>query len=482
VIRSLFSRICRRLGREDGFALVLALGATLALAIGGTSIAYYSTSNGNATAHVRNDQIAFALAEAGLQMAYSRLAAAPNPGMASAEPSTGAPASVPMEGGTASYFGSYDDVNRVWTLTGVGTAVVPATGARLVETVTGRARVGSATRGSRNNAIWNYVYADALTGCTRLDNTVEINVPLYIRGNLCMYNTATVTSYAVQVGGTVTLNSSSNTVGTAAAPLHEVHVARGCSTDGRSYAPCGPAQRVYAETVDATPSALTKPPIDLAGTYEGAQPGPRHGCTTGSFPGGFDNDGVLNTSRGNVDLFPSAPYDCRVYSGTTLVGQMTWDGVRDFTVLGTIFIDGNIVERNQNHVVYHGKATIYASGTISISNQTTVCGTDVNCTSNWNVTNDLLAFVSGAPCPANGGRLDGFNIDNFSTLQGAIYTVCDYGEGNHTTVWGPIISRQLYFANSTINHYVPIGTPLSGMPATYEQVVTISPEPGSWGT
>ena len=93
----------------------------------------------------------------------------------------------------------------------------------------------------------------------------------------------------------------------------------------------------------------------------------------------------------------------------------------------------------------------------------------------------MLAWVSGAACPGNGSELDGFKIDNYSTFQGAIYTVCDYGEGNHTTVWGPVVSRQLYFQNSTTNFYVPIGVPLPGMPAQYDQVVTVAPVPGSWG-
>jgi hypothetical protein len=235
--------------------------------------------------------------------------------------------------------------------------------------------------------------------------------------------------------------------------------------------------------LDSNPTALTKPPLDLSGMYASAQPGPLHGCTTGTFPGGFDTDALLNTSLKAVDLVPKGtPYDCKVLdSSGKLVGELGWDGVSNLTVLGTIFVDGNIVENNLNQVVYHGKATIYASGTISITNQTSICGTDIACTTNWDVSKDLLAFVAGAACPTNGSRLDGFSIDNYSTFQGAVYTVCDYGEGNHTTVWGPIISRQLYFQNSTTNFYVPIGTPLSGMPATYEQVVTISPESGTWG-
>jgi hypothetical protein len=46
---------------------------------------------------------------------------------------------------------------------------------------------------------------------------------------------------------------------------------------------------------------------------------------------------------------------------------------------------------------------------------------------------------------------------------------------------GAIIAHRVAFANSSVNHSVPIGTLMPGMPATYEDVVTITNEPGSWG-
>jgi Tfp pilus assembly protein PilX len=483
-LRSSFLR--RLLASQDGFALVLALGAMIALSAVGTTVVYYTTSNGNATTHVKNDQIALALAESGLAMAYNRLVNAPDPSMSNAEPAESAPAGpIQAEGGTVQYYGSLDAANHRWTLTGVGTVVVQATGATIVKHVRSNALLGSATRGDSNNAIWNYVYADALTGCTSLGNSVNINVPLYVRGNLCMANSAKVTSYAVQVGGMVTMSSSQNSIGTSSTPLHDIHVAGGCSTDGAHYhKPCSQVDRVYGSTVDANTSGLTKPPVDMPGTYASATLGPQHGCTVGSPPAPFDNNSTpLDISVGTIDLVPkNKPYDCKALDANgNIVGRLAWDGNGTLAVLGTIFFDGNISMTQLNNVVYQGKATIYTSGTITISNHTSLCGV-VNCDTNWDVSKNLLAFVAGAQCPGDGSRKDSFSIDNFSTFQGAIYTVCDYGEGNNTTVWGPIISRQLYIQNSTTNFYVPIGTPLPGMPATYDQVVTVAPEPGSWGT
>src|SRR5207253_7526115 len=139
---------------------------------------------------------------------------------------------------------------------------------------------------------WNYVYADSLTTCTTLQNSVTVNVPFYIRGNLCLQNSAQVagSTTVLQVGGTVTINNSA-TIGAAGSLISEAHIGGGCHIgNGALESPCGAPDRVYATTVDANPTGLTRPPVDLASWYQNAQPGPMHGCTSGSFPGGFDND------------------------------------------------------------------------------------------------------------------------------------------------------------------------------------------------
>lgn len=477
-------RFRNRFADERGFALVLALACMLVLSTAVTSVAYYATSNSKASDHSRSSQYALSLAEAGLQMAYSTLENASNPSMSSAVSPTPV-ADVPLTGGFASFEGSYDSVAQEWTLTGIGKAYDPnRAGSFVIRTVKGRAKVGTASVGSKNNAVWNYVYADSTSTCTTIGNSVDVNIPLYVKGNLCMSNSARVTSYALQVGGTVTMTSPNNEIGDPAAYLHEAHIGGGCSTDGVNYvSPCGPAQRVYASTVDTTTSGLSKPPVDLAGTATSANLGPAHGCSIGSvpWPGGFDNDANhLNQSVGTIDIAPkNTTYDCKALDASgNVVGELGWDGTT-LTVAGTIFIDANLSFGQLEKVVYKGKATIYASGTITIGQQTTICGV-ADCGSDWNPNVNLLAWVAGAPCAANGAETDSMSIQNNSTLQGAIYTVCDYREGNSVTVWGPIVSHQVYLQNSTTNFYVPIGTPLPGMPSQYDQVQTIVPESGSW--
>jgi hypothetical protein len=442
---------------------LLALGSTV------TSTISYATWNQGSAKRTDAEARAFALAEAGLNYAFSTLYNSGSPTMGDAVPAR----TIQVDDGQISYYGTL--TGSTWRLVGVGTVRNPTgPGAEpVVRTVSGRASVGSARRGTDNNAVWNYVYVDDPTSTTVLGNSVDINIPLYTQGNLRLVNSGQVSGYALQVKGNVQLENSSH-VGEPGAKVHEVHVAGGCrlGTSGAFTAPCGTAHGVHANISDATPTNFSKPPVDMIGWYHNAAPGPKRGCTVGSFPGGFDNDAVQNNSRPAVDLLPSTSYDCRVHDASgALVGQLTWNvSTKRLTIHGTIYFDGPILFRNSNFAVYSGRATLYSSGNITFANSTTLCGDD-NCDADWDPQRDLLAFVSGG----------NVTTANSTRYQGAIYAVNDYSEANSSTVWGPIIARRVAFANSSVNHYVPIGTLMPGMPATYEDVVTITNEPGSWG-
>ena len=462
-----------RLAGEAGIALPFALVTVLATGtLASSAIAYSSWNYGSAKRSDAELQ-ALRLAEAGLNYAYSTLYNSGTPTMDGAVPSR----TVTLETGDATYYGTL--TGNTWKLVGVGTVRNP-TGpgsAPVVRTVSGRASLGSARRGTANNAVWNYVYVDDPTATTTLGNSVDVNIPLYVRGDLIIQNTAQVSGYALQVGGTVEFRNY-GTVGTPGAPIHEAHVGGGCRVGsvGPFTTPCTADTRVHATISDGTPTEFVKPDADFSGWYYNAEPGPRHACTVGSFPGGFDNDSVPNNSRAVVDLAPSTGYDCRVYDAAgNLVGQLTWEpggssAPGTLTMAGTIYFDGPIEFRQYNNAVYRGRATIYSSGDITFANQTTLCG-DPECDADWDPQQDLLAFVSGGDV----------RVGQQSQFQGAIYAVGDYTEANNSTFWGPIIANTVTLSNSTTNHYVPIGTLMPGMPASYEEVVTITNEPGSWG-
>ena len=460
-----------RLRSEAGLALPLALMTIATVGVLGGSVIQFSTSNAGAARISDAELRAQALAEAGLAYAQSTLYTSGTPTMSGAVPET----TRQMDGGSTTYFGTLS--GSTWTLVGIGRVRSPAGQGVVLRSARSRVTVGSASVGNANNGVWNYVYVDNPLTTTTLGNSVNVNIPLYVRGNLVMQNTAQVSGYALQVGGTLEFRNEAH-VGTAGAPIHEAHVGGGCrvGSSGAFVKPCGPNQRVNATISDSTPTAFTKPSVDFPGWYYNAKPGPRHGCTTGSFPGGFDNDSLPNDSRAVVDLTPSTAYDCRVYDGAgALVGQLTWapgngSAPGTLTVAGTIYFDGSVAFRQYNKAIYSGRATIYAAGDITFANQSTLCG-DPECDADWDPQANLLAFVSG----------DDVRVGQQSSFQGAIYAVDDYSEDNNSTFWGPIIADTVSLSNSTTNHYVPIGTLMPGMPATYDEVVTLTNEPGSWG-
>src|SRR6185295_20425606 len=103
--------------------------------------------------------------------------------------------------------------------------------------------------------------------------------------------------------------------------------------------------------------------VDLNYWYSHADLGPTSNCTTGSFPGGFDNDSTLNVSRGEIDLTPSTAYDCRKVVGGQTVAQLAWDpGTGLLTIMGVIYFDAHLSWSNLNLITYQGKAVIYGSG------------------------------------------------------------------------------------------------------------------------
>ncbi|HEX7256323.1 MAG TPA: hypothetical protein VF236_10385 [Gaiellaceae bacterium] len=453
---------------------MVALGASVVLGISGTTAVVYSTQNQVSSARSKSDRSAQSLGEAGLAYAYSTLFGSGTPTMPNAVPDT----TIPMNGGTVRYYGILN--GQTWTLVGVGSVPNPgAQGGDVIRTARGRATVGSAQQGTANNAVWNYVYVDSTTTCMPLENSVVIDVPLYVRGDICMKNSAKIDGPILQVGGKVTMENSSH-IGESWDKIPEIHIGGGCKRgNGELHNPCTAADQVYGTVLDNQPTEFTKPPVDLQKWYDDAQPGPMHGCTSGSFPGGFDNDSVMNKSRGNVQLLTDEPYDCQVRDAQgNLIGQIAWTGTASspgtLTIAGTIFIDGNIVFQNSAKAVYQGKATLYASGKITFENSNDVCG-DPECDGDWDPLQNLLALVAGESQAA-----DGIDMVNSTRFQGALYAVNDIRQRNSAVVWGPQIARQIYLMNSVENHYVPLGTLLPGMPASYSETVVIQPEPGSW--
>ena len=204
----LLKRLKRRLSREGGFALPIAIGTSVVLGIAGTTTMISATANHGSAQLSKADRRALSLAEAGLAYAYSTLYGSSDPSQPGAVPLR----TEPLEDGTTTYSGTLDTQTNTWTLTGVGRVSNPVRGADVARTVRGRVTLGTGQVGSANNAIWNYIYAEAPTSCMTLSNSVNVSVPLYVKGNLCLQNSAQLSGLTtvLQVGGTLTLNNSAH--------------------------------------------------------------------------------------------------------------------------------------------------------------------------------------------------------------------------------------------------------------------------------
>jgi Tfp pilus assembly protein PilX len=232
-----------------------------------------------------------------------------------------------------------------------------------------------------------------------------------------------------------------------------------------------------ADSQDSTiDSTVTKSPIDLATWDSAAQPGPVHNCTTGSFPGGFDNDSALNHSRSAVDLLPSSKYSC-VTSGGSTVGQISWTPGNPgaLAVQGTIFFDGDINMSGSTNAVYSGRDTIYSSGTVTIAGSTKLCAlwASGHCDwTNWNPDTTMLVLVAGSTSVA-----PDFSVSQSAMFQGGAYAATDYTQGNSVKTQGPIQATNITLSSSGQSGYpeetsVPYGAPGGAV---------VKPVSGSWG-
>jgi hypothetical protein len=468
----------RRLLRdESGLALVMAVGILTVLMVTGSTVVYLASKNAQSSDYSADDAKALNLGEAGMNYARAILWNAGDPTSASAVPSCGTTPlpSLALEGGTVTYCGTYDSVNKVWTLTGTGTYYNPTGGSGAVSrSATSQVQL---TTSSTFEAAWGYLFADTTSLCTLLKNSITIDAPIYVRGDLCMENSAVMTSELVRVRGKVDMKDSAS-IGTVGDPVAQVDIGGGCRYGGSGayVSPCGTSQKVYRDAFSASPPNILKPTVDLAYWYTNAKPGPTSepaGC-----PLDFDNGGGLNRSNGTQYLFPASAYDCKVMSGATQLGRIAYTpgNPGTFIIDGVVFFDGKLELQGNTNVVYQGRGTIYATDEIKFQNYVTLCGI-TGCTTSWNPDTNLLAFVGGSTGDSS------ILIENNTTFQGAFYATNDYFQKNSVSMCGPVIAQELKIENGSTNCYVPFSSLAPGMPGSSgSTVVTLSNVANSFTT
>jgi len=468
------SAIRRALGDERGLALPFALGVTVILSALAAGIFTYVTMNQGAARRVQADQRAYGLAETGLSYAFSTLENAADPYSASSVPST----TITLPTGTVTYVGTLS--GTTWTLTGTGTARNPSGphAGNVVRTVSSQAQVTTTTQADMRP--WDYLFVDQPSGCITMGNSVSMDVALYVRGNLCLTNNSQIDSPAVHLLGNLYVENSAQ-IGSSGNPIDEFAATGPCHYSGSPVA-CGPASHVYAGAVGTSPPSLTKPTVDLPYWYANAQLGPQSGCTTGSFPGGFDNDTTLNVSRGEIDLTPASAYDCQKVVGGQTVAQIKWQpgSPGTLTIKGVIYFDGHLTWSNLNLIQYDGRAVIYGSGQVRIKNRADICGVPAG-DATWDPWIDLLVFVAGSLVAQSTGTAIGGDIGNHVNFQGALYIVNDFDMDNNTTIWGPVITRSTTINNSALIHAPPFPIEwMYGLPAATQTVTVVDPVQGSY--
>jgi hypothetical protein len=461
---------------EHGVALPLALGVMIVLAIALVTVLQLGSSSSRSAETQRAGNVAFDIAEAGLDTAISK--ASTDPGNPLAVPSQ----SVPLEGGTATFAGSFAPDTATWTFTATGSIPSPTGAEPITRTVSRRVRLVATAVSTPNDEVWRYVFSDA-PGCLNLSHnsgSTVFSAPLYVRGDLCLSQHVHLTGSPVQVEGTLTLADQAS-VGYLGAPIETARIGA-CMPMSH---PCTDADRVYADSISSTTEGLVKPAVNLPFWWRHAAPGPNRSCGAGStgVPPGFDNDAVSTAAPNGslptpVNLTPAGAYDCRLTDAQgSVLGRLAWTpgspGTLDIT--GTVYFDGDIAY--SGNAVYRGRGTIYATGGITFANGAKLCAVST-CDTSWDPSENMLLLVSGSASVQPSGYA--IELSNNAQIQGSLYAVGDYHQNNNAVTYVSVIAHQVYIDNSSETYPTPAGALLAGAPSTAPPSLQLEPLPGEY--
>ena len=399
-----------RLADESGIALILTLGILLATSFMLVTVIQYSSDAGRGANRSKADQVAYALAEAGINNAMSVLANPTN----NALNSTLLPARVSTyENGTVTWSGSFNPMNARWTLTSVSTVRNPTgpTAAPVSRRIVGQVDVVPTLSQPLNSQAWNYIYSRG-TGNTcdmTIQQTVAINSPLLVSGNLCLRELVLRAQGAARRGRKRDDDERK----------HDRH-------GGEQDQPRGDRQRMLQEQSSGrVPESLHRrsrrarlcrrrfeftagDPAALR-RLEWLVRQRESGAVLSVHDDDRNTPAVREWRSGGAAQRRSDEEEqqhpvCRRSDACGLVqlphggGDLTWDAVNKvLTVNGTMYIDGSVKIENGAVNSYTGFATIYVSGTVLIKNSS-MCAVIVAgacSTQNWTSNSRMLVFVVG---------------------------------------------------------------------------------------
>ena len=482
----------------------MAVGILGVLTVSGTTLIYYSSTNARSVSYSTANASAYDLAESGINEMMSILSKPDNNALNKyllGEQTNGTVTHTThtYQGGTVEWYGTLAQSvtgSSTWSLTSIGKVANPtgASVSQVTRTLTAKVPVVPTYTQPLNNPAWNFIYSRG-TGQTcdmTIQQSVVVQSPLYVAGNLCLTNTASVTSGPLVVQGSLTMSQSANFAGTSTTPLNQLNVRNGCKWKNNAlHNPCQQGagasgfDNVWATLIGNNPPVSPAPTADFDAWYLNSNPGPYYPClTTTGTPPLFDNDqgsaaapsaAKRNNSLPTVqDLTPSTSYTCKSSNG-----ELSWNAsTKVLTANGTIFIDGSAQIQNGAVNTYTGSATIYVSGTLLIKNSS-ICQAVANgqcTTSGWNPAQRMLVFVvngngsGGAPQSQVSG---GDSVQLVSAYaQGALYATNAIDLGTTSQFDGPLDGSTVMLGQSTSSFFpgftfVPAGMP--GNPEVYAQ-------------
>ena len=504
----------KRLRKEDGIALVMALGITVVLVIFVAAMITFTSAGGRAAQLSAGDVQARQYADAGLNSAYSILdnqltVSGGNPAAANLLGCNGATGASDTNGpsncssptykvicvtassgcsagtaGSVSVYGYYSGTNpttfnsvsvpaSTWLLISTGYARNPNTGSTLAKTETATVTVSPLNSGAVA-AVWNHIFLTAplvpnQCGATFAGNNMTITDPLYVIGNLCITGQNTTIQETTQpvdlmVGGKLVLSGSGTSAGTSTKSLTSGVVNGGCTTVSVSSttSACNSSTHYYVSGADTWVDA--KAPVqlasDVASDYASFDPGPNHPCASGGLPStAFDNNTAQDDSLTSAfELLRTSSYTCVSQSGSS-VGQLSWNNsTKVLTINGSVFIDGNLTISQTG--MYTGTGVIEVAGTITFNgNSTKLCAENpCDTTANaWQGTSNNKSMLTLVSLYANSSTAIQFT-DNSQTFQGSLWTQPSSGMDfikNGVTVEGPMSvgSFDASFNNAT---FIPL--------------------------
>jgi Tfp pilus assembly protein PilX len=189
------ARLLRHFLREDGIALIMALGVMLTLTVAGTAVYTYTSDNARNSQHSKAQELSYSYAEAGIAQALSVLHAALDPKTANLLPTK----TVTFPGGGSVTYSGVLDADYVWTITSTGKMVNPtsAGGGEVTRTLTRKAEVRGLMEGATVGA-WSRMYHNNTTYCLTIDS---VNMPMSVTsaGDICLQNGASITGADTKV-------------------------------------------------------------------------------------------------------------------------------------------------------------------------------------------------------------------------------------------------------------------------------------------